>query len=131
MKKFAVTFLMGLFMFSVPTFANPVAGVTKGTVFSVIEEDEESYKIQIPVTGFSASDMQATIKDNVLTITTSTPKSNDKIIQGNFKLTPFTRKIILKKGATVDKLTVISGVLVVELTLSLPDNLKTKKLNIR
>lgn len=131
MNKFGVTFCAAMIMFAVPSaFANPVVSVTKGTAYSVTEVDEETFAVDIPVAGFTKSNLEATVKGNVLTIRGTPPKNDSKVVYRGFLPKPFVKNITLKKGTKISKVTVNSGVVTIELSLELPNEQKTRKVNI-
>lgn len=132
MKKIGLVLSAAMFLFSVPSiaFANPVVGVTKGTAYSVTEVDEETFTVDLPVAGFTKSALEATIKGNVLTIKGTPPKNDGKVVYRGFQPKGFVKNITLKKGTKISKVTVNSGVLTVELSVELPADQKTRKVNI-
>lgn len=130
MRKFGIT-IASLFLFLPNTvFANPIVKSTNGIGYSVTEVDEESFVVNMPVPGFVKSNIQASMKGNVLTLSGIPNKEQNKTTYRGYKPTAFTKKFTLKKGTTVSKVTLTNGVLSIDLSLELPEGQKTIKINV-
>jgi HSP20 family molecular chaperone IbpA len=132
MKKFALILSVTTFFLAVPAiaYANPVVNSSKGIGYSVAEVNEENFTVSMPVPGFVKSNIEATMKGNVLTIVGTPAKETIKTVYRGFQSKPFTKRFVLKKGTDVTKVTLTNGMLVIDLTLELPEDQKTVKFNV-
>ena len=100
--------------------------------YNVIKVDEDSYSIEIAVAGFSMNDLEITHSpnENLLTVAGDNNNSeNDYIHKGiagrSFQRSWTVHENIQITGASLDK-----GLLKIELSHTIPDALKPKKIKI-
>ena len=129
MKKIILSILT-VFMLSTPSFAEVVTTKNKVVAFNVVEVDEESFSLQLAVPGYSKSDFDIKLKDNVIVVNASVGKDSLVYKVKNFFKKAFTQQFTLDKGVTDGKLTLSEGVLSIALSKPLPPDKKTKTLTV-
>lgn len=129
MKKYVVA-LLAFFMMATPSFAEVVSTKNKVVAFNLVVVDEESFALQLAVPGYSKSDFNVKLKDNVITVSAEVNKDSLSYKIKNFFKKSFTQQFTLEKGVTVGKLTLSDGVLTVALSKPLPPDKKTKTLTV-
>ena len=131
MKK-SITALLAFFLFPTIALANPVLGSSKGGfTYSVIENTEETYTMIMPVAGFNSTMINATMKGNVLTIKGEPLNNEKKFVKKGYVPTKFSQSFTMALNSSVKDITIVSGVLSVNISVELKDNLKTKKIVVR
>lgn len=113
-------------------FANSVS--TSYPPYNIIQENENSYKIEIAVAGFREDEIDITVKDYSLTVTGE--QKRDENVEGltylhkGISARNFTRSFTLGDHVEVKSATVQNGLLVINLEREVPEAAKPKKIPI-
>jgi molecular chaperone IbpA len=113
-------------------FANSVK--TSYPPYNIIQENENSYKIEIAVAGFREDELDITVKDYVLTVTGE--QKRDENVEGptylhkGISARSFTRTFTLGDHVEVKGAVVQNGLLLINLEREVPEEAKPKKIAI-
>ena len=102
--------------------------------FNVLKHDENSYEIQIAVTGFDPKEITVEVDQNQLVVKGHRVNSDDEntvYLQRGLAARDFTRTWTLAEHMEVGEGRIKNGVLTIELTRVIPESLKPRVLKIK
>lgn len=102
---------------------------------NVVQIDDTHYVVEVAVSGFSESELDVELKDNVLTVRGEREKSTDQEIAPTYlhkgiSTRNFVRNFPLAENVEVRGANVKNGILSVALELVVPEEQKSKKIAI-
>jgi molecular chaperone IbpA len=111
-------------------FANSVS--TSYPPYNIIQENENSYKIEIAVAGFREDEIDITVKDYTLTVVGEQKRTEEDVtyLHKGISARSFTRSFTLGDHVEVKSATVQNGLLVIDLERVVPEEDKPKKIPI-
>lgn len=113
-------------------FANSVS--TSYPPYNIIQEGDNSYKIEIAVAGFREDELDITIKDSVLTVIGEQKRDENaeslNYLHKGISARSFTRTFTLGDHLEVKGALVENGLLVINLEREVPESAKPKKIAI-
>jgi len=102
--------------------------------YNVVRIDEDTYKIELAVAGFSETDLDIESHENVLTVTGNRNKADNddspEYLHRGIAERGFERRFQLADHVFVDDAELTNGLLVISLKRELPDALKPRKIAI-
>ena len=102
--------------------------------YNIVKHDEDTYVIEIAVTGFAKDEVTVEIDQNQLIVKGIRDKSNDvtaEFLHRGLALRDFTRSWTLAEHMEVGEGTIKNGVLTIELKRVVPDALKPRVLKLK
>ena len=102
--------------------------------YNIVKHDEDTYEIEIAVTGFAKDEVIVEIDQNQLVVKGIRDKSNDvtaEFLHRGLALRDFTRSWTLAEHMEVGEGTIKNGVLTIELKRIVPEALKPRVLKIK
>ena len=102
--------------------------------YNIVKHDEDTYVIEIAVTGFAKDEVTVEIDQNQLIVKGIRDKSNDvtaEFLHCGLALRDFTRSWTLAEHMEVGEGTIKNGVLTIELKRVVPDALKPRVLKLK
>ena len=102
--------------------------------YNIVKHDEDTYEIEIAVTGFAKDEVIVEIDQNQLVVKGILDKSNDvtaEFLHRGLALRDFTRSWTLAEHMEVGEGTIKNGVLTIELKRIVPEALKPRVLKIK
>ena len=99
---------------------------------NIIQEDENTYKIELAVAGFREDELDITVKENVLTVVGERGPREDAVtyLHKGISARSFTRTFTLGDHVEVKGAVVENGLLVISLEREVPEEAKPKKIAI-
>jgi len=102
--------------------------------YNVVRIDEDTYKIELAVAGFSETDLDIESHENVLTVTGNRNKADNddspEYLHRGIAERGFERRFQLADHVFVDDAELTNGLLVISLKRELPDALKPRQIAI-
>lgn len=101
--------------------------------YNIVKHDENSYELEIAVTGFNKEEITVEIDQNQLVVKgvrTRDEESNDEYIHRGLALRDFTRSWTLAEHMEVGEGRIKNGVLSVSLKRVIPDTLKPRQITL-
>ena len=102
--------------------------------YNIVKHNEDTYVIEIAVTGFAKDEVTVEIDQNQLIVKGIRDKSNDvtaEFLHRGLALRDFTRSWTLAEHMEVGEGTIKNGVLTIELKRVVPDALKPRVLKLK
>jgi len=102
--------------------------------YNIVKHDDDTYEIEIAVTGFSKDEVTVEIDQNQLIVKGVRDKSSDvtaEFLHRGLALRDFTRSWTLAEHMEVGEGTIKNGVLTIELKRIVPDALKPRVLKLK
>jgi molecular chaperone IbpA len=102
--------------------------------YNIVKHDDNSYEIEIAVTGFNKDEVTVEIDQNQLIVRGERDKSGDvtaEFLHRGLAFRDFTRSWTLAEHMEVGEGTIKNGVLTIELKRIVPDALKPRVLKIK
>ena len=102
--------------------------------YNIVKHNEDTYEIEIAVTGFSKDEVTVEIDQNQLIVKGIRDKSNDvtaEFLHRGLAFRDFTRSWTLAEHMEVGEGTIKNGVLTIELKRVVPDALKPRVLKLK
>lgn len=101
--------------------------------YNIIKTGESTYLIELAVAGFKEEDLDIELHDGVLTIKgdVTTDEEDSEYIYRGIAARGFERKFTLADTVVVDSVTLIQGMLTVNLVNVIPEEKKPRKIQIR
>ena len=108
--------------------------IPKYPPYNIKKIDDNKYQLEMALAGFAKSDLEVEVKDNTLTITGNS--ADDTENTNNFVYKGIAQRAFTRQWALMDYLKVFNanfkdGVLVVDMELNLPEEKKSKKIEIK
>lgn len=111
-----------------------LSGTLKNTSYppyNIRKIDEENYELELAVAGFSKSDIEMVVKDQVLTIKgTKVAKLDSEYIHKGIGERDFTQSFVLAEYVKIVTASMNDGILNVKLTRELPEEKKPRSIEI-
>jgi molecular chaperone IbpA len=99
--------------------------------YNLVKIDEDNYRLDLAVAGFSKEDLEVTVKDGALIITGNTADSDDEIVYRGIATRKFTRSFALGEFMEVEKAKMDNGILSIPVVRIVPDEKKPKQITIK
>ena len=101
--------------------------------YNVVKYDDDRYKIEIAVAGFSKDELDISIKENKLTVTGSATQSAENVgeyVHRGIGKRDFTHIFTLAETVVIDGADIINGLLNIELRNVIPEEKQPRKIAI-
>jgi len=101
--------------------------------YNVVKIDEDNYRLDLAVAGFSKDDLEITVKDGALIIAGDiiTADEDTEIVYRGIATRKFTRSFALGEYMEVDKAKMDNGILSIPITRVVPEEKKPKAITIK
>jgi len=100
--------------------------------YNIIQDDENTYRIELAVAGFGEKDIDITIANRKLLITgKKVDDSTAKFIHKGISNRNFERSFILAQNVEIKSADLVDGMLVIELEHIVPEELKPQTIKIK
>ena len=108
--------------------------IPKYPPYNIKKIDDNKYQLEMALAGFAKSDLEVEVKDNTLTVTGNS--SDDTENTNSFVYKGIAQRAFTRQWALMDYLKVFNanfkdGVLVVDMELNLPEEKKSKKIEVK
>ena len=108
--------------------------IPKYPPYNIKKVDDNKYQLEMALAGFAKSDLEVEVKDNTLTVTGNS--SDDTENTNSFVYKGIAQRAFTRQWALIDYLKVFNanfkdGVLVVDMELNLPEEKKSKKIEVK
>jgi molecular chaperone IbpA len=100
--------------------------------YNIEKTGEESYRLTLAVAGFSADDIELTVKDNALVVAgrlAEEPSKNEFLHRG-IATRAFTRRFVLADHMVVEGADIANGLLHVSIKREVPESAKARRITI-
>ena len=108
--------------------------IPKYPPYNIKKVEDNKYQLEMALAGFAKSDLEVEVKDNTLTVTGNsaddTENTNSFVYKG-IAQRAFTRQWALMDYLKVFNASFKDGVLVVDMELNLPEEKKSKKIEVK
>jgi molecular chaperone IbpA len=100
--------------------------------YNIEKTGEETYRLTLAVAGFSADDIELTVKDNALVITGggSEQEAKGEFLHRGIAARAFTRRFVLADHMVVEGADIANGLLNVAIKRVLPESAKPRRVEI-
>ncbi len=108
--------------------------IPKYPPYNIKKVDDNKYQLEMALAGFAKSDLEVEVKDNTLTVTGNS--ADDTETTNSFVYKGIAQRAFTRQWALMDYLKVFNanfkdGVLVVDMELNLPEEKKSKKIEVK
>ena len=108
--------------------------IPKYPPYNIKKVDDNKYQLEMALAGFAKTDLEVEVKDNTLTVTGNS--SDDTENTNSFVYKGIAQRAFTRQWALIDYLKVFNasfkdGVLVVDMELNLPEEKKSKKIEVK
>ncbi len=108
--------------------------IPKYPPYNIKKVDDNKYQLEMALAGFAKTDLDVEVKDNTLTVTGNS--SDDTENTNSFVYKGIAQRAFTRQWALIDYLKVFNasfkdGVLVVDMELNLPEEKKSKKIEVK
>ena len=108
--------------------------IPKYPPYNIKKIDDNKYQLEMALAGFTKTDLDVEVKDNTLTVTGNS--SDDTENTNSFVYKGIAQRAFTRQWALMDYLKVFNanfkdGVLVVDMELNLPEEKKSKKIEVK
>jgi molecular chaperone IbpA len=108
--------------------------IPKYPPYNIKKIDDNKYQLEMALAGFAKSDLEVEVKDNTLTVTGNS--ADDTETTNSFVYKGIAQRAFTRQWALMDYLKVFNanfkdGVLVVDMELNLPEEKKSKKIEVK
>jgi len=108
--------------------------IPKYPPYNIKKVDDNKYQLEMALAGFTKTDLEVEVKDNTLTVTGNS--SDDTENTNSFVYKGIAQRAFTRQWALMDYLKVFNasfkdGVLVVDMELNLPEEKKSKKIEVK
>jgi len=108
--------------------------IPKYPPYNIKKIDDNKYQLEMALAGFAKSDLEVEVKDNTLTVTGNS--ADDTENTNSFVYKGIAQRAFTRQWALMDYLKVFNanfkdGVLVVDMELNLPEEKKSKKIEVK
>jgi len=108
--------------------------IPKYPPYNIKKVDDNKYQLEMALAGFAKTDLEVEVKDNTLTVTGNS--SDDTENTNSFVYKGIAQRAFTRQWALMDYLKVFNasfkdGVLVVDMELNLPEEKKSKKIEVK
>ena len=98
--------------------------------YNIIKTAEDKYNIEIAVAGFSESDIQVDVKNNLMTIEASKQASSNDYLHRGIASRAFRKQFRIADNMEVDKAELKDGMLTISLFREIPESEKPRQIKI-
>ena len=99
--------------------------------YNIIKGDEETYTIELAVSGFSENELSVEVKENTLTVTgTKTDIADVEYLHKGIGGRNFERKFTLAADLVVTGAEIVNGILTISMELVVPEHKKPRTIEI-
>ncbi|NDB27939.1 hypothetical protein EB151_00100 [archaeon] len=99
--------------------------------YNIIKGDEETYTIELAVSGFSEDELSVEVKENTLTVTgTKTDIADVEYLHKGIGGRNFERKFTLAADLVVTGAEIVNGILTISMELVVPEHKKPRTIEI-
>jgi molecular chaperone IbpA len=108
--------------------------IPKYPPYNIKKVDDNKYQLEMALAGFAKTDLDVEVKDNTLTVTGNS--ADDTENTNSFVYKGIAQRAFTRQWALIDYLKVFNasfkdGVLVVDMELNLPEEKKSKKIEVK
>ena len=108
--------------------------IPKYPPYNIKKVDDNKYQLEMALAGFAKTDLEVEVKDNTLTVTGNS--ADDTENTNSFVYKGIAQRAFTRQWALIDYLKVFNasfkdGVLVVDMELNLPEEKKSKKIEVK
>ena len=108
--------------------------IPKYPPYNIKKVEDNKYQLEMALAGFAKSDLEVEVKDNTLTVTGNS--ADDTETTNSFVYKGIAQRAFTRQWALMDYLKVFNanfkdGVLVVDMELNLPEEKKSKKIEVK
>jgi len=108
--------------------------IPKYPPYNIKKVEDNKYQLEMALAGFAKSDLEVEVKDNTLTVTGNS--ADDTENTNSFVYKGIAQRAFTRQWALIDYLKVFNasfkdGVLVVDMELNLPEEKKSKKIEVK
>ena len=108
--------------------------IPKYPPYNIKKVEDNKYQLEMALAGFAKSDLEVEVKDNTLTVTGNS--ADDTETTNSFVYKGIAQRAFTRQWALIDYLKVFNasfkdGVLVVDMELNLPEEKKSKKIEVK
>ena len=93
--------------------------------YNIIKEEDDHYTIELAVAGFSKDDLEAELKDSVLTVRSKNEKDEGEYLHRGIAKRSFSKSFTLSDDMVVKDADLINGMLTINLVRVIPEGKKT------
>lgn len=105
--------------------------VTNYPPYNIVKVSEDSYRIEVAVSGFSEDELSVELKDNVLTVTGDKEETeSQEYLYKGIGARGFERKFTLAADLVVKQADINNGILSIDMELVIPEHKKPRKIAI-
>lgn len=99
--------------------------------YNIVKVDDENYLIEMAVAGFKPEDIELTLTENKLTVSANEKdKPTSEYLHKGLSSREFYKDFILNKDVVVKRADIVNGVLQIQLTHLIPEELKPRTIEI-
>ena len=100
--------------------------------YNIIKGDEENYRIELAVSGFSENELSVEVKENTLTISGTQDTLDDSIeyLHKGIGSRNFERKFTVAADLVVTGAEIVNGILAVDMEMVIPEHKKPRTIEI-
>tara|TARA_Y100000034_G_scaffold35171_1_gene43165 strand:+ start:512 stop:952 length:441 start_codon:yes stop_codon:yes gene_type:complete len=98
--------------------------------YNIKKEDNDEYTIEIAIAGFSKEDLEAELKEGILTVKSKTDKEEGEYLHRGIAKRGFSRSFTLSDGMVVSGADLVNGMLTISLKKIVPEEKKPRLIEI-
>jgi len=98
--------------------------------YNIRKDDEELYTIEMAVAGFSKEDLEAELKDGVLTVRSKPDQDEGEYLHRGIAKRSFSRSFTLSDDMIIQGADLVNGMLIINLERVIPEEKKPKMIEI-
>jgi len=98
--------------------------------YNIKKEDNDEYTIEIAIAGFSKEDLEAELKEGILTVRSKTDKEEGEYLHRGIAKRGFSRSFTLSDGMVVSGADLVNGMLTISLKKIVPEEKKPRLIEI-
>jgi len=98
--------------------------------YNIKKEDNDEYIIEIAIAGFSKEDLEAELKEGILTVKSKTDKEEGEYLHRGIAKRGFSRSFTLSDGMVVSGADLVNGMLTISLKKIVPEEKKPRLIEI-
>ena len=99
--------------------------------YNIKKEDNDEYTIEIAIAGFSKEDLEAELKEGILTVRSKTDKEEGEYLHKGIAKRRFSRSFTLSDGMVVSGADLVNGMLTINLKKIVPEEKKPRTITIK
>tara|TARA_Y100001970_G_C14236147_1_gene861914 strand:- start:2364 stop:2837 length:474 start_codon:yes stop_codon:yes gene_type:complete len=98
--------------------------------YNIRKEQDDLYTIEMAVAGFSKEDLEAEVKDSILTVRSKTEKEEGEYLHRGIAKRSFSRSFTLSDDMVVKDADLVNGMLTISLERIIPEEKKPRMIEI-